>query len=67
MKKIVTIVVVVMGLVLAGNSSQAQAKIGVISLQELLPAARDIQPISFQQPRIQRSGHDRRRTGIRRE
>jgi len=38
MKKIVIVLVVVMGLVLAGNSSQAQAKIGVISLQELLPA-----------------------------
>jgi outer membrane protein len=38
MKKIVTIVVVVMGLVLAGNSTQAQSKIGYISLQELIPA-----------------------------
>jgi outer membrane protein len=38
MKKIVTIVVVVMGLVLAGNSTQAQTKIGYISLQELIPA-----------------------------
>lgn len=40
MKKIVTIVVVVMGLVLAGNSVKAQggSKIGYISLQELIPA-----------------------------
>jgi len=39
MKKIVTIVVVVMGLVLAGNSTKAQGnKIGYISLQELIPA-----------------------------
>ena len=39
MKKILTIVAVVMGLVLAGNSTKAQAvKIGVISLQELIPA-----------------------------
>jgi len=37
MKKIVTIVVVVMGLVLAGNSTKAQGKIGYISLQELIP------------------------------
>ncbi|MBS1662524.1 MAG: OmpH family outer membrane protein [Bacteroidetes bacterium] len=40
MKKIVTIVAVVMGLVMAGNSVKAQAggnKIGVISLQELIP------------------------------
>lgn len=38
MKKIVTIVVVVIGLVLAGNSTMAQSKIGYISLQELIPA-----------------------------
>ena len=38
MKKIVTIVVVVMGLVMAGNSVQAQGKIGFISLQELIPS-----------------------------
>lgn len=38
MKKIVTIVVVVMGLVMAGNSTMAQSKIGFISLQELIPA-----------------------------
>lgn len=38
MKKIVTIVVVVMGLVMAGNSTKAQSKIGFISLQELIPA-----------------------------
>jgi outer membrane protein len=38
MKKIVTIVLVVMGLVLAGNSTKAQGKIGYISLQELIPA-----------------------------
>ncbi len=37
MKKIVTIVAVVMGLVVAGNSVKAQSKIGVISLQELIP------------------------------
>jgi outer membrane protein len=38
MKKIVTIVLVVMGLVMAGNSTQAQTgKIGYISLQELIP------------------------------
>jgi outer membrane protein len=38
MKKIVTIVVVVMGLILAGNTTNAQGKIGYISLQELIPA-----------------------------
>src|SRR5258708_40293826 len=41
MKKIVTIVLVVMGLVLAGNSTKAQGggtKIGYISLSELIPA-----------------------------
>jgi outer membrane protein len=39
MKKIVTIVVVVMGLVLAGTSTKAQgSKIAYISLQELIPA-----------------------------
>lgn len=42
MKKILTIVAVVMGLVLAGNSTKAQGaatggKIGYISLQELIP------------------------------
>ena len=37
MKKIVTIVVVVMSLVLAGNSTKAQGKIAFISLQELIP------------------------------
>jgi outer membrane protein len=37
MKKIVTIVVVVMGLIMSGNSVQAQVKIGYISLQELIP------------------------------
>jgi outer membrane protein len=38
MKKIVTIVVVVMSLVMAGNSTQAQTgKLGYISLQELIP------------------------------
>jgi outer membrane protein len=37
MKKIVTVLVVVMGLVLAGNSTKAQAKIGTISLAELIP------------------------------
>jgi len=38
MKKIVSIVVVVMGLILAGNSTKAQGKIAYISLQELIPA-----------------------------
>lgn len=38
MKKILTIVVVVMGLVMAGNSAIAQVKIAYISLQELIPA-----------------------------
>lgn len=38
MKKIVTIVAVVMGLILTGNASKAQNKIGVISLQELIPS-----------------------------
>jgi len=37
MKKIVTIVVVVMGLIMSGNPVKAQAKIGYISLQELIP------------------------------
>lgn len=40
MKKILTIVAVVMGLMMAGNSANAQAggKIGYISLQELIPS-----------------------------
>ena len=38
MKKILTIVVVVMGLIMAGNSAMAQVKIAYISLQELIPA-----------------------------
>ena len=40
MKKIVSIVAVVMGLMMAGNSVKAQAgsKIGYISLQELIPS-----------------------------
>ena len=38
MKKIVTIVVVAMGLVMVGKSTQAQNKIGFISLQELIPS-----------------------------
>ncbi|GGB09537.1 OmpH family outer membrane protein [Puia dinghuensis] len=38
MKKILTIVAVVMGLVMAGNSAMAQVKIAYISLQELIPA-----------------------------
>src|ERR1700748_2678370 len=39
MKKIVTIAVVVMSLVMAATSTQAQTqKIGYISLQELIPA-----------------------------
>jgi outer membrane protein len=39
MKKIVTVLAVVMGLILAGNSTKAQstAKIGTISLAELIP------------------------------
>ena len=38
MKKIVTVLVVVMGLVMAGNSTKAQGKIGYVSLQELVPS-----------------------------
>jgi len=37
MKKNLFIVAVVMGLVMAGNSTKAQTKIGYISLQELIP------------------------------
>src|SRR5580704_13522826 len=37
MKKIVTVVAVVMGLVLVGNTTKAQTKIGTISLAELVP------------------------------
>jgi outer membrane protein len=38
MKKIVTVLAVVMGLILAGNSTKAQtAKIGTINLAELIP------------------------------
>jgi outer membrane protein len=37
MKKIVTVVAVVMGLVFAGNTTKAQTKIGTISLAELVP------------------------------
>lgn len=37
MKKIVTVLAVVMGLVLVGNSTKAQMKIGTISLAELIP------------------------------
>jgi outer membrane protein len=37
MKKIVTVLAVVMGLALAGNSTMAQGKIGTISLAELIP------------------------------
>lgn len=37
MKKIVIVLVVVMGLVMAGNSTKAQGKIGTISLNELIP------------------------------
>jgi outer membrane protein len=37
MKKIVTVLVVVMSLVLAVNSTNAQGKIGTISLAELIP------------------------------
>src|ERR1700744_3027746 len=38
MKKIVTVLVVVMGLVRAGNSTKAEGKIGYVSLQELVPS-----------------------------
>lgn len=38
MKKNLIIVAVVMGLVMAGNSTKAQVKIGYISLQELIPS-----------------------------
>ncbi len=38
MKKILTVLVVVMGLILAANTTKAQNKIGVISLQELIPS-----------------------------
>ena len=37
MKKNLLIVAVVMGLIMVGNSSKAQTKIGYISLQELIP------------------------------
>jgi outer membrane protein len=37
MKKIVTVVAVVMGLVFVGNTTKAQTKIGTISLAELVP------------------------------
>ena len=37
MKKIVTVLAVVMGLVMAGISTKAQSKIGTISLAELIP------------------------------
>jgi outer membrane protein len=37
MKKIVTVLAVVMGLVMAANSAKAQGKIGTISLAELIP------------------------------
>jgi outer membrane protein len=37
MKKIVTVLAVVMGLVLVGNSTKAQMKIGTINLAELIP------------------------------
>ncbi len=37
MKKIVSVLVVVMGLVMAANSTKAQAKIGTISMNELIP------------------------------
>ena len=37
MKKIVTVLAAVMGLVMAGNSVKAQGKIGTISLPELIP------------------------------
>jgi outer membrane protein len=38
MKKNLFIVAVVMGLMMAGNSTKAQTKIGYISLQELIPS-----------------------------
>lgn len=37
MKKIVTVLAVFVGLILSGNSTKAQGKIGVISLPELIP------------------------------
>ena len=37
MKKIVIVLAVVMGLVMVGNTTKAQGKIGVISLAELIP------------------------------
>jgi outer membrane protein len=37
MKKLVTVLAVVMGLVMAGSSAKAQGKIGYISLAELIP------------------------------
>jgi len=37
MKRIVTTLVVVMGLIMMGNTSKAQGKTGFISLQELIP------------------------------
>ena len=37
MKKLVTVVAVVMGLIMGGNSVMAQGKIGTISLAELIP------------------------------
>jgi outer membrane protein len=37
MKKIVTVLVVVMGLLMVGNTTKAQMKIGTISLAELIP------------------------------
>jgi outer membrane protein len=38
MKKIVTVLVVVMGLILTGKSTNAQNKIGYVSMQELITA-----------------------------
>src|SRR5580704_17399440 len=38
MKKILTVLAVVMGLMMAGNSVKAQGKIGGISLAELIPS-----------------------------
>lgn len=38
MKKILTTLVVIMGLIMTGTSVKAQGKIGYISLQELIPA-----------------------------
>ncbi|MHA4808188.1 OmpH/Skp family outer membrane protein [Flavitalea flava] len=45
MKKIVTIVAVAMGLILAGNSTQAQTKIGFVSLEELIRSMPELKKV----------------------